>query len=319
MNNPIVSIIVPVYNAEKTLTRTIESVLNQTCPEWECLLIDDGSTDESGAICDSFCKLDKRFLVVHKQNGGVATARNCGIENARGKWITFLDSDDELDVTFIEDYLSIKDDNPLLICGGLTIWGEYEDKIGPESSGKVNVNDELSKLWNHLEHFVYWYSCSKFYDKDIVMKNNIRFRTDMFYSEDFCFFCEFLRFVDSFYNISQFGYRYFQVLYKGFKFKMKAEQVKVHWEHLDRNLRLVEEKCGVVFDVVRNDLHRRLFRNFWGYLITLDNRKQFVEELAAFRRYKSWRQFVKNADGSKMKKKLLLYAPARLLYVTLKA
>ena len=195
MNTPSVSIVIPVYNAEKTLERTLFSVSNQTFSEWECVLVDDGSTDGSLSICERFCKTDKRFRFIHKQNGGVASARNCGIDNAQGRWITFLDSDDELEPNFVDDYLALKNETPLLICGGLTIWGEYEDKIGPEYSGKILVNNDLSKLWNHLDHFVYWYSCSKFYDSETVKKNKIRFRTDMFYSEDFCFFCDFLKFI----------------------------------------------------------------------------------------------------------------------------
>lgn len=93
---PKVSIIVPVYNEEKHLSRCIDSVLTQTFSELELLLIDDGSTDSSGAICDEYAQKDSRVRVFHKENGGVSKARNLGISKANAEWIMFLDSDDYL-------------------------------------------------------------------------------------------------------------------------------------------------------------------------------------------------------------------------------
>lgn len=92
--NPIISIIIPVYNAEKTLNRCVDSVLNQTFHDWELLLIDDGSKDRSMYLCDEYALKDKRIKVFHKKNGGVSSARNMGLDYARGEWITFVDSDD---------------------------------------------------------------------------------------------------------------------------------------------------------------------------------------------------------------------------------
>lgn len=93
---PLVSIIVPIYNAEKTLRRCIDSILSQTFSDWELLMIDDGSTDQSGTICDQYAIKDKRIKVFHKKNGGVSSARNLGLDNARGEWITFVDADDQI-------------------------------------------------------------------------------------------------------------------------------------------------------------------------------------------------------------------------------
>ena len=84
-----ISIIIPVYNSENTLRRCIDSVLNQTFTDFECLLIDDGSKDRSGEICDEYAQMDSRVRVFHKENGGVSSARNEGLDNARGEWITF--------------------------------------------------------------------------------------------------------------------------------------------------------------------------------------------------------------------------------------
>ena len=98
---PLISVIVPVYNVEKYLRRCLDSILVQTYSNIEILLIDDGSTDQSGKICDEFAKLDSRVRVFHKENGGVSTARNLGIEQAKGEYITFIDSDDYADEELI--------------------------------------------------------------------------------------------------------------------------------------------------------------------------------------------------------------------------
>ena len=90
----LVSIIVPVYNAQRTLKRCIVSILNQTYPHIELVLINDGSKDKSGIICDEYARKDSRVKVIHKENGGVSSARNLGMDNATGKYFLFVDSDD---------------------------------------------------------------------------------------------------------------------------------------------------------------------------------------------------------------------------------
>ena len=98
-----ISIIIPVYNSENTLRRCIDSVLNQTFTDFECLLIDDGSKDRSGEICDEYAQMDSRVRVFHKENGGVSSARNVGLDNARGEWITFCDSDDTVTAEWLQN------------------------------------------------------------------------------------------------------------------------------------------------------------------------------------------------------------------------
>lgn len=95
-----VSIIVPVYNAEKTLERCINSILRQTFAEWEMIIIDDGSTDLSGQLCEQYALQDSRIIVIHQDNKGVSVARNVGIDVAKGIYLIFVDSDDEIISTF---------------------------------------------------------------------------------------------------------------------------------------------------------------------------------------------------------------------------
>ena len=124
----LISIIIPVYNAENTLGRCIDSILSQTFSDWELLLIDDGSTDRSGEICDEYAVNDERIKVFHKENGGVSSARNMGLDNAKGRWITFVDADDQInpdalnciynrdineDILFFPYYFYYKDGNKI--------------------------------------------------------------------------------------------------------------------------------------------------------------------------------------------------------------
>ena len=91
MNNPAISIIIPVYNAEKYLRRCIDSVLSQSFTDFELILVDDGSTDSSPQICDEYASQDSRVKVIHKANGGVSAARNDGLDIAKGEYVTFIE------------------------------------------------------------------------------------------------------------------------------------------------------------------------------------------------------------------------------------
>ena len=103
---PRVSIIVPVYKAEAYLHRCIDSIIVQTFTNWELLLVDDGSPDRSGVICDEYAGKDERIKVFHKENGGVSSARNLGIDKAVGEWLCFIDSDDTIQPTYLDNFES---------------------------------------------------------------------------------------------------------------------------------------------------------------------------------------------------------------------
>lgn len=116
---PRISVIITVYNTEQYLDKCIQSVINQTYQKLEIILIDDGSTDCSLQVCEKWAKLDSRIVVVHKSNGGVSSARNAGIENSHGDYIFFLDSDDWIEVSMIEEMIKSCEEYHVLIsaCG----------------------------------------------------------------------------------------------------------------------------------------------------------------------------------------------------------
>ena len=178
MKKELVSIIIPVYNAEKYLERCLESVINQTYKNLEIILIDDGSKDSSGDICDNYVKIDKRIKVYHKQNGGLSSARNMGLMKAKGSYIYFLDSDDTIDKVCIDEMYNASIDNQcdIVISPYINIKEGAEKPYFKTSNSKsMNVKDTLKEML--LSNYFDVSACGKLYKKNIV--NNIEFPIGM--------------------------------------------------------------------------------------------------------------------------------------------
>ena len=177
-----VSIIVAVYQAEKYLRRCLESFKNQTFSNYEVILVDDGSKDCSGEICDEYAKTDKRFKVIHKKNGGVSSARQCGLENANGEYIIHVDPDDWIEPTMLAEQILVAKENnsDVVICDF------YEECINKQ----VYIQQKPSAL-SHTAYYMDLISeklhgscCNKLIRKNCILKNKIRFQTDMIMRED---------------------------------------------------------------------------------------------------------------------------------------
>lgn len=138
-----VSIIVPIYNVEKYLEQCLESLKKQTYLNLEILMVDDGSTDSSGRICDEFAKKDKRFVVLHKSNGGVSSARKTGMKNASGAYIMFVDGDDWLDLDTVRKCVSAIEQDNRIGCVLFSYAKEVEGATIP-----MHVMDESLKLYD---------------------------------------------------------------------------------------------------------------------------------------------------------------------------
>lgn len=193
MNNKLISIIVPVFNVEKYIIQCVDSILSQTYNNFELLLIDDGSTDNSGKICDDYAFKDERIKVFHKKNEGVSSARNFGLDNASGEWITFVDSDDWLDETaltcFIEENLQ---DDTFYVGQGLRVENN-ELKYWPSRYYKGIVVLESVEDYSLLDEvLVYGTPWGKLYNSQIIKKYNIRFDNNLSIHEDHCFYFEYI-------------------------------------------------------------------------------------------------------------------------------
>jgi len=147
--NELVTIIIPVYNVEEYLEQCIRSVISQSYKNIEVLLVDDGSTDSSGKICDEYKSIDDRICVIHKQNGGLSSARNAALNQMRGKYVLFLDSDDYIALDYIETHIElIIQNNADIIMGTLReFWGDLEDKLDYSNRNNiVEIYDTISAL-----------------------------------------------------------------------------------------------------------------------------------------------------------------------------
>ncbi|MGM9536201.1 MAG: glycosyltransferase family 2 protein [Intestinibacter sp.] len=140
-----ISIVVPVYNVEKYLNRCVDSIINQTYKDLEIILVDDGSTDNCHSICDKYAKVDDRIKVIHKENGGLSDARNIGIENSTGKYISFVDSDDYIHYDMVSRlYKNIKSYKAnIAICGYIKTYNDIE------KFNEIEVNE--IKCLNNIE------------------------------------------------------------------------------------------------------------------------------------------------------------------------
>ena len=157
----LISIVIPVYNVKYQLECMIESVLNQTYKRFELILVDDGSTDGSDAVCDNWSEKDKRIKCLHQQNLGVSAARNLGFMESRGNYIIFLDGDDEIDLSMCEKMInSIEEDNSDVVCCGF--FNIFQDRIEKQTlNNKILAGEEIinalvtnnsffTAVWNKL-------------------------------------------------------------------------------------------------------------------------------------------------------------------------
>ena len=185
-NEDVISVIVPVYNVEKYLERCLSSIINQTFKNLEIILVDDGSKDSSGKICDEYLKKDRRIKVFHTENKGVCSARNIGIENSKGNWITFVDSDDWLEEEFCEELYKeiIRENSDVALCGYYRVIGRNKEKINCDIKDKfVDSNQYLIKSLNPQTG--YGFSHMKLYRSECI--KNIKFNEELVVGEDALF------------------------------------------------------------------------------------------------------------------------------------
>ena len=209
---PLVSVIVPVYNSEEYLHQCIDSILNQTYTNIELLLINDGSQDRSGEICDEFAEKDERIRVFYQKNRGVSSARNLGLNNANGKWVSFVDSDDWEDKeTYMEilNFVNYKKVD-LVIWGIKFITGSYIQNRSFQTNALVNEKTDIQELLMQCDMERLLESpCNKLYLLRIIKKTNLEFDVNLSNNEDIQFNCNYLQNVNaiSIYKKSFYNYR----------------------------------------------------------------------------------------------------------------
>ena len=202
--NPTVSIIVPVYNAEATISRCIESIINQEYRDFELLLIDDGSTDSSGTICDRYAAEDSRIRLIHKENTGVSETRNMALDLACGTYLQFLDSDDWITPNatrlFVEEAERYHCD--MVISDFYRVVGKRVAHKGDIDDDCVLTQEEFSAhMLQNPADFYYGVLWNKLYRHDIVEKYHLRMNPEISWCEDVMFNLEYIRHAEVFYAL----------------------------------------------------------------------------------------------------------------------
>jgi len=204
-----ISIIVPVYKVEKYLGQCIKSIISQTFTNWELLLIDDGSPDASGEICDDYALKDSRIRVFHKENGGVSSARNLGLDKAVGEWVTFIDSDDYLLPDFLDGlYMPIRKGVSVEFVHGGCVNSKEGKLIGINQSYEYYVGDRPDIVFNRLRGLTF---------SKLFRLENVRHRPDgrplyfdekMKIAEDMAFTLDYVLYVKRYAFVPETGYCY---------------------------------------------------------------------------------------------------------------
>lgn len=213
------SVIVPVYNVEKYILECLQSVCAQTFHDYEIILVDDGSTDKSGQLCDEYMhNFGGSYKVIHQQNMGLAAARNTGIEASNGEWLVFVDSDDYISTKLLETVNNAMNDfdADLYLYNFRRIDTNSvlgEKKLFFNENESVVVSDSRSKLDYYVDFLLSykdgWEACNRVFKADIINKYRMQFQnTSEVFAEDLCFMMEYLLFTSKIYKICDILYFY---------------------------------------------------------------------------------------------------------------
>ena len=236
MNNPLVSIIVPVYNVQNSVARCLESICAQTWKNIEIILVNDGSRDESFSVCEQFREKDPRIVLVDKSNSGVSDTRNCGMTLASGKYVQFVDSDDYIEPDFTERLVTAAETNnadlviapywmviPANSCKAGQALENLQENLGIEEKRPDDVREYgflpegiydrdtfALRLMEKPASFFYSVLWNKLYRRDILVDNHLQFTSEVRWAEDLVFNLEYILYANVFVSIPKAGYHYVQ-------------------------------------------------------------------------------------------------------------
>lgn len=275
---PKVSVIIPVYNAEITLHRCVDSVLAQTFTNFELILINDGSIDDSKKICDDYAKKDSRVVVIHKENGGVSSARNRGINIARGKWITFIDSDDCIHAELLENLY--KGDEDLKICG-------YFDQLRSDSPND-RVYNSVKECANYLDleckHNYINAPWAKLFKASIIKQNNLLFNESLSLGEDTVFVLYYFNYCNSVRTINKALYCYNRPNSLATKYNFNSSKMNAYLTGIHNAVYLLEKSNGKNLKSIHSWINYDCFNRYNEFLTTCD-KQTFCKEMAYYRKH----------------------------------
>jgi len=228
--SPILSVIIPIFNSREFLPRCVDSILKQSFSDYELLLIDDGSTDGSGDICDEYSGKDNRVRVFHKENGGVSSARNFGMDYAKGEWLSFLDSDDWID----DDFFQVPFDSQVDLLFQNRVFSDGRPD-GFISEQIAKGSDFLAFLVKNARSNLFKMSVCFFYRNSIIKNHGIRYAEGIRLAEDRLFIMDYYRFCRSIQVLN--NSRYYYTLVDQWRLKYILS-----WKDLDLLLGLLMDR-----------------------------------------------------------------------------
>lgn len=270
-----ISVIIPVYNTARYLDDCIRSVVNQTYKDWECILVDDGSTDGSGDICDAWAGEVNRIKVIHKNNGGVSSARNCGLNASVGEWIVFIDSDDWVELNYLEElYFQINADKSDLALCGIVVYrdGKAVKNVLP-NEGLCRIHADDTNLFLQIESQNLLYGpVNKIYRREIIAQNHIEFDLSVDYGEDLEFNFAYLQFVKKISALPLPMYYYRITSAPRLSTKFREDIFSINYKHwlMGKEFHL---KTGMYNKDVSSFLYERLWGNVYDGIFLLNSMK----------------------------------------------
>lgn len=280
---PKISVIIPVYNAEPYLHQCIDSILAQSFTNYEILLIDDGSKDKSSEICDEYAVKDSRIKVFHKENGGVSSTRNLGIDKAQGKWITFVDSDDFLGNSYLNDLLTNSESCELVVCGLSCI--NSKNVFSPPHVDKINISKKSAILDKIITNLYFTGPYSKLFRTDIIQSDKIRFNTHFRLSEDLLFLLTYLSKIQIIHLVQNCSYHY-RDDFKNmrFRYRLNLESYLYNSNHLQLALNKLKEHTNYDFPNLNMYIKNNEIGHFYYHLFSLDKYSIFAREVRGFKK-----------------------------------
>ena len=279
MKNVAISIIVPVYKAEKYLYDCIDSILSQSFKEFELLLIDDGSPDRSGEICEEYAKKDERIRVFHVENGGVGRARNIGIDNSMGQWLFFVDSDDILLPSYLHMFMNYNSYD--MVIGGYQEFGECIQERFVEGEYIIDIKNATSEILDfnqtyNTSNILFYFPWGKMFRAEIIKSNGIMFDSKMRMAEDSCFIMEYFTFCNRIILIPYNNYLY-RCSYAPNKYMMGVEEYIYHKDTLACCVSHVENVCQCEIPITFRHINEAFFICFLWYLESAGYRSYYIE------------------------------------------
>lgn len=273
---PKISVIVPVYNTEPYLRQCIDSILNQTFTDFELLLVDDGSTDHSGEICEEYAQIDTRIRVFHTANQGVSAARNLGISKACAKWITFVDSDDWVDIDFLYSFdCKNLNDAGIIYQGILLESNNSKDiKIVQHSYTEATISPLTEKELEVYHILDDGYAYGKLYNSTIIQKNGIVFDIKLTIHEDLLFLFTYLCYIKEIRLSSSLTYHY-RRQGKGANLSAKPHSAEEYLYIADKMQKCLSSLCFVLqINNIRYIKHLYTKHCLYKYLFACTNARK---------------------------------------------